>query len=146
MPTTEKNIFSSSRNMHWFKHKFPRIKRFTYIHKLKKISYEYFYCLYDINNLLNIMYNISDFLHFISAGKCKKSEMLYITWLVLYLLLGVYYNGPKFKCQPTSGIGWFSYKIWTKTSKTPIVNLFKNLRPFWNYILKIQWAIHFWTF
>ena len=42
------------------------------------------------------MYNISDFLHFparnkmyegaarvnfISAGKCKKSEMLYITWL-----------------------------------------------------------------
>ena len=45
---------------------------------------------------LNIMYNISDSLHFparikmyegafqvhfISAGKCKKSEMLYITWL-----------------------------------------------------------------
>ena len=27
------------------------------------------------------MYNISDFLHFISAGKFKKSEMLYITWL-----------------------------------------------------------------
>ena len=42
------------------------------------------------------MYNISDFLHFpagnkmyegaarvhfISAGKCKNSEMLYITWL-----------------------------------------------------------------
>ena len=27
------------------------------------------------------MYNISDFLHFIIAGKCIKSEMLYITWL-----------------------------------------------------------------
>ena len=50
--------------------------------------------IHDI--LLNIMYNISDFLHFaarnkmyegaarvhfISAGKCKKSEMLHITWL-----------------------------------------------------------------
>ena len=45
---------------------------------------------------LNIRYNISDFLHFparnkiyegaaqvhfIFAGKCKKSEMLYIKWL-----------------------------------------------------------------
>ena len=49
-----------------------------------------------VHILLNIMYYISKFLHFparnkmfkgaarvhfISAGKCKKSEMLYITWL-----------------------------------------------------------------
>jgi hypothetical protein len=61
-------------------------------------------------------------------------------------MLGAYYNGPKFKCQPTSGTGWFSYKIWTKNSKTHMVNLLKNLRPFQNYILKIQWEIHFLTF
>ena len=48
--------------------------------------------------------------------------------------LGAYYNGPKFKYQPTSGTGWFSYKILTKNSKTPMVNLLKNLRPFRNYI------------
>ena len=61
-------------------------------------------------------------------------------------MIEVYYNGLKFKYQPTSGTGWFSYKIWTKNSKTPIVNLFKNLRPFQNYIFKIQWEIHFLTF
>ena len=48
--------------------------------------------------------------------------------------IGAYYNGPKFKCQPTSGTGWFSYKIWTKKSKTPMVNLLKNLRPFQTYV------------
>ena len=62
------------------------------------------------------------------------------------LMIGAYYNGPKFKCQPTSGTGWFSFKIWTKNSKTAMVNLFKNLRPFWNYISKIPWEIHFWLF
>ena len=61
-------------------------------------------------------------------------------------IIGVYYNWPKFKYQLLSGTGWFSYKIWTKNSKTPIVNLFKNLRPFQNYIFKIQWEIHFLTF
>ena len=36
-----------------------------------------------------------------------------------YLLLpvvGAYYNGPKFKCQPVCGTGLFSYKIWIKNS------------------------------
>ena len=61
-------------------------------------------------------------------------------------LIGAYYNGPKFKCQPTSGTGWFSYKIWAKNSKTPIGNLLKNLTPFRNYIFKIHWEIHFFTF
>ena len=58
----------------------------------------------------------------------------------------MYYNWPKFKYQLLSGTGWFSYKIWTKISKTPMVNLLKNLRPFQNYIFKIQWEIHFFTF
>ena len=62
------------------------------------------------------------------------------------LQVGAYYNWPKFKYQVLSGTGWFSYKIWTKNSKTPMVNLLKNLRPFWNYNFKIQWEIHFWTF
>ena len=53
---------------------------------------------------------------------------------------------PKFKYQLLSGAGLFSYKIWTKNSKTPIVNLLKNLRPFRNYISKIQWEIHILTF
>ena len=60
-------------------------------------------------------------------------------------MVGVYYNGPKFKYQLLSGTGWFSYKIWTN-SKTPMVNLLKNLRPFQNYNFKIQWEIHFFTF
>ena len=60
--------------------------------------------------------------------------------------IGVYYNGPKFKYQLLSVAGWFSYKIWTKNSKTPIVNLLKNIRPFQNYIFKIQWKIHFLNF
>ena len=57
-------------------------------------------------------------------------------------MLGAYYSGPKFKCQPTGGTGWFSYKIWAKNSKTPMVNLLKNLRPFQNYIFKASalWA------
>ena len=62
------------------------------------------------------------------------------------LQLWAYYNGPKFICLPVSVTGLFSYKIWTKNSKTPMVNLFKNLRPFRNYILKIQCKIHFLTF
>ena len=61
-------------------------------------------------------------------------------------LVGAYYNGPKFKYQLLSGTGWFSYKIWTKNSKTPMVNLLKNLRPFWNYNFKIQGEINFFTF
>ena len=60
--------------------------------------------------------------------------------------LEAYYNGPKFKYQLLSGTGGFSYKIWTKNSQTPIVNILKNLKPFRNYILKIQWEIHFLTF
>ena len=60
--------------------------------------------------------------------------------------LGAYYNGPKFKFEPVSGVGWFSYKIWTKNSKTHMVNLFKNHRPFQNYIFKIQIKIHLLTF
>ena len=63
-----------------------------------------------------------------------------------YPEIGAYYNWPKFKFQLLSGTGWFSYKIWTKNSKTPIVNLLHNLRPFRNYIFKIQWEIHFLTF
>ena len=58
------------------------------------------------------------------------------------LKIGAYYNGPKFKCQPTSGTGWFYYKIWTKNSKTPMVDLLKNPRPFQNNIFKIQWENH----
>ena len=44
------------------------------------------------------------------------------------LKVGSYYNEPKFKCQPTSGTGRFSYKIWTNHSETPMVNLLKNLK------------------
>ena len=62
------------------------------------------------------------------------------------VMLGAYYNGPTFKCQPTSGTVGFSYKIWTKNSKTPMVDLLKNLRPFRSYIFKIRWEIHFLTF
>ena len=58
------------------------------------------------------------------------------------LLIGAYYYEPKFKFQPTSGTGWFSYKIWIKNSKTPWSISKKNLRPFQNYI---QWEIHFLT-
>ena len=61
-------------------------------------------------------------------------------------MLGAYYNEPKCKYRLLSGTGWFSYKIWTQNSKTPMVNLLKNLRPFQNYIFKIQWEIHFLTF
>ena len=45
-------------------------------------------------------------------------------------------KGPKFKCQPESGTGWFSYKIWTKNSETHMVNLFKTLGHFEITILK----------
>ena len=65
---------------------------------------------------------------------------------IVTCLVGVYYNEPKFKNQLLSGTGWFSYKIWTKNSKTPMVNLLKNLRPFWNYNFKIQREIHFFNF
>ena len=42
--------------------------------------------MYNISNFLhfpgwNKMYEGAARLHFISAGKCKKPEMLYITWL-----------------------------------------------------------------
>ena len=42
--------------------------------------------------------------------------------------------------------GDFPIKYRPKTLKTPMVNLFKNLRLFQNYILKIQWEIHFLTY
>ena len=58
------------------------------------------------------------------------------------LFVGAYYNGPKFKCQPTRGVGWFSYEIHTKNLKHPWLISKKNLRPFRNYIFKIQWEIH----
>ena len=65
-------------------------------------------------------------------------------YISLYILtIGVYYNWPKFKYQLWSDAGWFSYKIWTKNSKTPIVNLLKKPKPFRNYTVKIQWEIHF---
>ena len=35
--------------------------------------------------------------------------------------------------------GDFPIKYGPKTLKTPMVNLLKNLRPFQNYFLKIQW-------
>ena len=38
-----------------------------------------------------------------------------ITWI----MLGEYYNGPKFKCQPASGTGWFSIKYGPKNLKHP---------------------------
>ena len=63
-----------------------------------------------------------------------------------YLTLGPYYNGQKFNYQLFSGTRWFSYKIWTKNSKTPMVVLFKNLWPFWNYNFKIQYKIPFFDF
>ena len=65
---------------------------------------------------------------------------------IKWLMIGAYYNGPKFKYQLLSGTGWFSYKIWTKNYKTSMVNLLKNLRPFFNYNFKIQLEIHFWLF
>ena len=46
--------------------------------------------------------------------------------LVFHPVLGVYYNGLKFKYQLLSGTGQFSYKILTKNSKTPMVNLIKK--------------------
>ena len=72
----------------------------------------------------------------------------YLHWSrdTLSPVLGAYYNWPKFKYQLLSGTGWFSYKIWTKNSKTPIVNPLKNLRSFQKYIFKIQWEIIFLTF
>ena len=42
--------------------------------------------------------------------------------------------------------GDFLIKYGPKTLKTHMVNLLKNVRPFQNYILKIQWKIHFFTF
>ena len=42
--------------------------------------------------------------------------------------------------------GDFFYKMWNKNSKTPRINLSKKLRQFPNYILKIQWEIHFLLF
>ena len=61
-------------------------------------------------------------------------------------MVGVYYNGPKFKYQLLGGTGLLSYKIWTKNSKTTTVKLLKILRPFWNYNFNIEWEIHFLTF
>ena len=82
---------------------------------------------------------------FFSSTPLSSRAILNIC-IVTLVTVGVYYNWPKFKYQLLSGTGWFSYKIWTKNSKTPIVNLLKNLRPFRNYIFKIQWEIHFLTF
>ena len=63
---------------------------------MSRVECQWFKTNVPTHVLLNIMYNISDFLHFparnkmyegtagvhlIFAGKCKKSEMLYITWL-----------------------------------------------------------------
>ena len=42
--------------------------------------------------------------------------------------------------------GDFPIKYGTKNYKTPMVNHLKHLRPFQNYIFKIQWEIHFLTF
>ena len=78
---------------------------------------------------------------YMSAMVCKD-----LPTSLQFSVLGAYYNGPKFKCRPTSGTGWFSYKLWTNNSETPMVHLLKNLRPFWNYIFKIQWGIYFLTF
>ena len=69
-----------------------------------------------------------------------------MTEVFFLLKVGAYYNGPKFKYQLFGGTGSFSYKIWTKNSKTPIVNRLKNLRQFWKYIFKIQCKIHFLIF
>ena len=88
----------------------------------------------------------------INYDRAKFKGIMYLIVTMHYIepilsaKLGAYYNGPKFKCQPTSGTGWFSYKIWTKNSKTPMINLLTNRRLFWNYIFKIQWEIHFFTF
>ena len=38
------------------------------------------------------------------------------------MTIGAYYNGLKLKYQPESGTGGFSYKIWTKNSKKPMVS------------------------
>ena len=77
--------------------------------------------------------------HMQMVGKCLVLEDSYVLKLTNNLVdynlkVGAYYNGQKFKYQPTSCTEWFSYKIWTKNSKTPMVNLLKNLRPFRNYI------------
>ena len=84
--------------------------------------------------LLNVCCNI--FIFFVGVRK----------FTFFWLEVVAYYNWPKFKYQLLSGTGWSSYKILTKNSKTPMVNLLKNLRPFQNYNFKIQWAINFVTF
>ena len=63
---------------------------------------------------------------------CRKLQLAALLWMSIYQLL--------------SGTGWFSYKIWTNNSKTPMVNLVKNLRPFQNYNFKIRLEINFLTF
>ena len=70
-------------------------------------------------------------LHFLSC----------LSWQTVAPTLGAYYFGS-FKCQPESSTGWFSYKIWIKNSTNPMVNFFKNFRPFQNYNFKIQWKIN----
>ena len=41
---------------------------------------------------------------------------------------------------------WIIARIWTKNSNTPMGILLKNLRPFQNYNIKIQWEIIFFDF
>ena len=110
---------------------------------VKKIKYFYILIIFK-GNIFFLMFYIFLYMFFTILVTMAAPHLKFSTRFSP--LIGAYYNGPKFKCQPTSGTGWFSYKIWTKNSKTPIVNLFKNLRPFWNYIFKYNWKSIFWLF
>ena len=59
---------------------------------------------------------------------------------------GAYYNGTTFKFQPASSTGGFFYKLWTKNSQTPMVNVLNNLRPFQITILKYNGKSILFTF
>ena len=96
---------------------------------------------------------------FHSWGHCYPVEFEWHFWPVDNILftctvsivlcsavLGVRDKWPKSKYQNLKSTQWFSYKLWTKNSKEPIVYLHNWPLPEQHHFLKIQWEIHFFTF
>ena len=72
-------------------------------------------------------------------------ETFQLTFNLIYIS-GVSDKWPKSKFQNFKSTQWFSYEIWIKNSKEPIVYLHNGPLPEQHHFLIIQWEIHFLTF
>ena len=95
----------------------------------------------------------NSFAHFWGGGggplKCYLGNNQWIPWdriSLICLLLGVRDKRPKSKYQNFKSTRWFSYKIWTKNCREPLVYLYNWPLPEQHNFLKIRWEINFLTF